>query len=349
MRRSLITGIATLLVFLSVPISMIADGDNWISKVVADESFDVAQSATLKVEHEFGSVSCTNWDKNVIAVKAIVKVKSTNAEKAQKIIDKVKVDVQGSESEVMVSCDLNQRGNKMQIEIKLSIMMPASVNLKLDHQFGNAYIEKVEGYSDIKSEYGSMEIVELAGENNSIDLSYGNLSLTKATNADVDVSYGRCSINDIGNGNIESSYSSLIIDNAGHLSLENSGGDVEIGTVETIDMESDFSAVIINNVVESVTAETDYGNLTINNVSKGFSLIDIENEYCTVTVRIPEDINYMFDLTGEFSDINFPDKSEISYRKKGVDETVIKGVIGGGNPTSSVRISAEYGGIKLKN
>ena len=352
MRKVLTLSIATLLVFLFVVNMANAQDNGRLKKVLVDKEFTVDNNATLKIDHEFGSINCINWDKNIIAIVATASVKSKNDEKAQKVLDRIKVDAVGNSSEVSVSCSLNQRGvnDKSQINIDLDIKIPVGVNIKIDQQFGNVYIERISGSSDISVDYGHIEIESLDGIDNKIDVSFGNMHIETANEADIEIDYGDCSIDEIQVASIESSYSKINIDKVIKLVLENDGGNVKIDNVEIVSLESNFAKIDINYLGQSISAETDYGNLTINNVSVNFSDIDIENEYCTVTIIIPELANYNFDLKGEYSDINIPEENvEITYRKKDLEDIILRGTAGKNNPEAVVNVSAEYGAIKIKN
>lgn len=350
MKKVLIRSFATLVVFLCAVNIGFADNDGWTEKVVAEKSFDVVNGATLKVDHSYGSVSCANWDKNVISVVATVSVKTKNPEKAAKILDKINIEISGNSSEVNIDCIINNRGSlkKIKVDIDLDIKMPANVNLELDHSFGNVWIEKIDGIADINSDYGTVEIKALTNSKSSVELNFGKMNIDEFTNGDIEVSYGTCSVRNAENLSVESDYSDLIIGKVNKLSLENSGGDINVGYVENLKLESDFSNVEIDYLAGVLNAETSYGHLIINEVSAEFDNIEIDNSFSGIDIRIPDEVTYSMDVSCEYCDFAFPENNaNVSYRKSGNGNTVIKAVVGKGDAVGNVSISGSYGSVKL--
>ena len=57
-----------------------------ISRVLIEQTFDVSKNANLVVRHEFGSVKCTNWDKDAISIKLTARTNTSDQEQAEKAI-----------------------------------------------------------------------------------------------------------------------------------------------------------------------------------------------------------------------------------------------------------------------
>lgn len=352
MKNVLIKVTATIFIFLFSGMMSNIYSEEWIDKVVVDKKFDVKPNAKLIIDHEYGNVRCVNWDKNEISVKVTVRVKTTDADKAAKIIDRVIADVDGSINKVEATCDLNQNlhgNNKLQVMIDFDIYMPSTVSFELDQKFGTAYIESVTGPANISSEYGSLDIGSLSNTETNLELEFGQAIIKRIATGNIEVSYSSFKLIASENITIEAEYSDVIIDNATSISMELEGGNANIGIVDILTVKTNFSNLEVQQVNSSVVAETEYGSFTIAGVDKDFSSIVIKNEFGAVDVSIDKDANYSLDAKSEYGSIGYPEKlSDLSYKKVGHASTIIKGVVGKGtNPKSKLLIESEYGSVDI--
>ncbi|MCF8348323.1 MAG: hypothetical protein K9G61_05875, partial [Bacteroidales bacterium] len=137
MKRKMTTCFATLVVlFFTVGLHSLYAGET-IEKVLVDKQFEVNRGVQLTVSHEFGDVYCKNWDQPNIAIKITARVTARNEAKAEEIIGQIKAAASGDSKEVSATCKLRTGKNdgSQKIEVTMEIMMPAWVNLKLDHSF----------------------------------------------------------------------------------------------------------------------------------------------------------------------------------------------------------------------
>ncbi len=353
MKKVLIKVTATIFIFLFSGIISNLYSEEWTEKVVVDKKIEINKNAKLIIDHEFGNVRCKNWDQNAISVKVTIRVKTNDAQKAEKIINNVIVDVKGNRSEVVARCDLNQKkhGDKnVKVTIDFDIYMPETISLELEHQFGTAYIESVSGPTSISSEYGSLEIMSLSNTENDFEIKFGEANIKHISEGDLEIGYSQLELLNADIISIESEYSDISIDNAKSISLELEGGNVTIDKVGKLDAESSFSNLEIQYISESLTAETNYGNLVIKNVDKDFSSITIDNEFGAVAVNIDKNAIYNLLAEGEYCSFTYPDEiANISYKKESHSSTLIKGVVGkGANAKSTLNITSEYGSVNIE-
>ena len=95
MKKVLIKVTATIFIFLFSGIISDLYSEEWIEKVVVDKKIEINKNAKLIIDHEFGNVRCKNWDQNAISVKVTIRVKTTDNQRAEKIINNVSFDVSG--------------------------------------------------------------------------------------------------------------------------------------------------------------------------------------------------------------------------------------------------------------
>jgi hypothetical protein len=344
--------IATIFV-LSVFVSLTVNAKQKSEKVLVDKQFEVNSNALLQIDHKYGTVECKNWDKKIISVKVTAKVNTSNAEKAERVFDAITIHLEGNKNGVSVESEFNNKifnKDNNDLSIDFEIFMPAFVRLELDHQFGNAYIETIEGDAEISIEYGSLEVVELNSGSNNLEIGFGNANIGYIKAGDIEVEYSTVELNKSGSLSIESDYSELSIEKIGSLEIENEGGNVEIGKVGTVNISSKFSDFKVGELSTSLNGETEYGSMTVKKVRAGFSTINIENSFGAVSLYFEPECTFEIVAELEFCSLNYPDKIS-DFNKRIVSnnsESYYEGTIGNGSAKGSkVELTSQYGGFSI--
>jgi hypothetical protein len=322
-------------------------------KVLLEKTFDVNANASLEVDHEFGKVVCSNWDKDVIAIKVTAKWKAGDESQIQKMIDKVILDVHGDRNSVVVRCKPGHKHSKENnsMSLDIEIQMPKSISLELSQKFGFAFIETVDGPAVISSEYGSLQIGELNNTENKINVEFGDGSVKHLSAGNIKISYSEFKLETAGNISVRSEFSNITISQkAKSLSVELEGGNLTVNKVATLKLEAEYSNTEIDKLTRSADIETAYGGVNINYISPDFTTISIENEFGSVDLQIDESASYNFQAESEYGEIKFSEKNaDLSYRKKTSSGSYFKGVIGKGEPQSEVNIESSYGSVSISN
>jgi len=342
-----------ILLILSLIISVTTSAREKIEKVLVDEKFEVNKGALLQIDHQYGTVDCKNWSENSISVKVTARVETSNSDKARRIFDAIKINLSGNRSGVAVESDINnsafKNGNN-NISVDIEIFMPTSVRLNLNHEFGNAYVEIIEGDSEISVEYGSLEVIELKGGSNSIEIGFGNADFGYIKSGEIEIDYSNVEIEKSEQLSIEADYSNLSIDKVGELEIENEGGQVEIGKVSNLSLSSKFSDFKIGELQNSLSGETEYGSLSVKKIRADFSTIEVENSFGSVSMYFEPECTFDLVAEMEYCTLNYPDDvADFSKRiVSSSSDSYYEGTFGNGSGTNSrVEITSEYGGVSI--
>jgi hypothetical protein len=323
-----------------------------ITKVLAEKSFDVNKNAKLVVRHEFGNVTCSNWDKDVISVKITGKSETSNSEKAEKAFSRINWEVNGDRNEVYVECKISGKGNGSKnpnVSVDLEIFLPKSAGLDFNHKFGNAYIEEAEGPAYVSSEYGSVKIHSLSSSESKLKVEFGSGKINHFGGSDMSVEYGKLTVGTAGNVSVRSEYSEFYAEEVNDLDLESEGGNAKIGSVANLKGSSEFGNLDIKNLSQSIHVSTEYGSMVIRQVDEKFSNIHVVNEYGSAKIYIPESATYHIEAETEYGSFKYPESlANFTYKVISQGESTYKGIIGNGsNPTSKVTVSSEYGNLSI--
>lgn len=352
MKRKMTTCFATLVVlFFTAGLHSLYAGET-IEKVLVDKQFDVNRGVQLTVSHEFGDVYCKNWDQPNIAIKITARVTARNEAKAEEIIGQIKAAASGDSKEVSATCKLRTGKNdgSQKIEITMEIMMPAWVNLKLDHSFGSAYVGDVSGNTNIESQYGEFVANSLSGTTNELNFSFGKATIEDLSEADIELSYGNLKLKKANNLAIESDFSDVEIGQLITLKGEFSGGGLTLNSVSGLDIETEFSNVTIDQLLKYATLEMSYGGVQIKNVAADFSQITLSSEFSSSTLHIDSEASYRLEMNSEFGQIGYPESKAqmVQDIKSDFAERRIKANVGDVQQSkSSIIVNSTYGSVKV--
>lgn len=324
-----------------------------IKKVLAEKSYPVNQSPTLTVNHEFGEVTCKNWDKQEISVKITGIAKTSNSEKAETAFKRIQYTLEGNKDAVKVICKLggNNNGQKPDVSINVEIFMPQSINLELEHQFGSAFIGVVDGNGIISSEYGNLKVNSLSGPDSKIKIGFGEGHINTFGGKNINVSYSKFSVENVGDFAMKGEYSEIEVTVVGILNLTQEGGECNISRAVSVSGTSNMSSLNIGRLEKKLDIKTSYGSLNIEKVDPGFTEINVTNDYGSANIYIPAEALYSIDATIVYGSLNYPESlANFTYREKTTSKSIYRGIIGkGDSPNSKVTLYCDYGSVNMKS
>jgi hypothetical protein len=171
-----------------------ADGDNIEKKRLISKSYTVSPDDRLSIENSFGNVIVTTWDKNEISVNVEIGVRAGTDEKAQHMLDQIKVtDNQGGQ-EISFKTDIGNMGNgkgnwnkdddSRKFYVDYKVVMPSRNSLRVENSFGKLSVPNFTGTASLTSKFG--------------ELTTGKLENAKL----VQVEFGKADIGMLNNANI---------------------------------------------------------------------------------------------------------------------------------------------------
>ncbi len=339
----------TFLFFLAMSVTAFADTKT--EKVLEEQSFTVDPNVELAIDHEFGKLECTNWEKNEIAVRIIARVDSDNPEKVARATEQIVYEITGNSNRVSVRCRLDKKGKSSpDVSVDVMIMMPEEVRLDVKHKFGHGFIESARGISKVQSEYGVMKIQALHSPESKVKIEFGEGHITHMAGGDLSISYSSIWLGSTEKLNLGMSYSDGELDKADILYVKQEGGELEVSSVNTLTGSSGFGSLKIGTLADLLDIKSEYGSLTVRDVSSNFSSINLKNSFGSSKIMIDEAATYQLEAEAEYGSVDYPASlANITYSDKSMSQTKIKGTVGrAANASSTVTIQSEYGSVNLQ-
>lgn len=279
------------------------------------KTFSVDSGGTLDIDTERGSIEVKGASGNTVEIEIIREVRTSDNKKAEKVLDKFKIEFKQSGNDVFV---IGERIGKESIwdkiwnrlNIKFIVRVPEVYNVKLKTSGGGISVEDIEGEVNIKTSGGGLILNDIKGPVR-----------------------GKTSGGSIGIGEVE-----------GQVDVNTSGGSIKIDRVSgTVDAHTSGGGITVKEVMGAINASTSGGSIKAHISQEPKSDCRLTTSGGSVTVYLAEDIAVNLDAgtSGGSVHTEFPVtiKGKINKRK-------LKAEINGGGPLLYLHTSG--GSIYIK-
>jgi hypothetical protein len=291
------------------------------------EKYAVEKGAVLQIEGKFGDVHCQNWDESSISILVTVKVDASSQEKADKIFDKISVDLTGSPTKVVGTTTVGNINNG-EFSIDYDIMMPKWINVDLDNQFGSIYIAALDGSAKINVEYGALDADALNGLATDLTIKFSEADVAYFKDGKVNVEYGGFKANETGNISITSRFSHVDIEKAANLNLDSQYDEIKMGPAGQVIVISRFSGMDFEKIGGSFEFDIEYGDMSASGITANFGSGKIRNSFANVDLGFEPKATFTIDAELEFGDLCYPKSASLSKLTEDYTTNIYKGKIG---------------------
>lgn len=316
------------------------------------KTYRVNDAVVLSVENEFGKIHLNTWDKQEFKVDVEVIVKGKTEERAQKLLEKVNVDISEGSSkiafETVYASNMNTK-NEESFEVNYTIYAPAKNPVDLANKFGDTYLGRREGPTVLNISYGNLKAEDILGKLD-FNLSFGSGAIGDTKNSNIEVSYSNLTIISGGKMEMEQKFSDVKIQSVGNLELESKYGSVELGKADKVKGDAQFSGFSIDELTGSLYLEASYiSGFEIGKLYKSFSSVEIYGKFSAYEINLEDGLKA--NIEAEFSFANLKSANgdvDFFHQVKEDNRSEYKGRIGGGDPDKRIIVKSSYGDLTIR-
>ncbi len=326
-----------------------------------NKEYDVNNNTQLEIQNKFGNVDIIDWNKNQISIKAVVKVWARNEDEADKLLDYINVEF-SQEGDLVkaitdISNDMNRQFgfnmNNRKLEINYTVNMPASIPLTLGVKYGNAFINKITGTSNIDIKYGKLKANSIIHTSDKplteITLGYSEGTIDECQWLKMDLKYSKIQITKSKALLVVSKYSKVYVDNGSSIVSESKYDTYRIGSLANFVTVSGYSNFAFDEISNKLEVETKYSDFKVQKMPSTFESISIDNQYGSYHIGIDPDASYHINGDAKYAHIRIPSKGRVNKFNENNEER-LNGTVGdNSNPKANVKITTRYGSIDLEN
>ncbi|WP_422351793.1 hypothetical protein [Flagellimonas sp.] len=320
------------------------------------KEFNVNSDALFKVRNSYGNLNITSWNENRVVVEVHIKTNGNNEEKVQDRLDEIDVDFENSNSLVSARTMFGDRGNSwgwkwgkrnnVSVQVNYTVKIPVKNSVSLSNDYGNIYLDRVDGHAKISCDYGKIDIGELRGRNNELRFDYTSRSNFEYINsAEIIADYSGFTVEKAGNLIIKADYTNSVVRKMENLEYASDYGSLEVNEVNNVSGNGDYVGVKLGTVHGDVSITSDYGSLKIDQMAPDAGDINIKTDYTGMKIGYHPDYHFEFEISAEYAGVSGKEPFEINISKEKSSEKYYKGYYGSENSGNTVLITTDYGGI----
>lgn len=348
--------------FLLIPLLAFANTDKkkHEKNKVIKKVFSVNSDAKVSLDNRYGNLNITTWDKNSVEIEVTITVQGDDLDDVQNRISSINVAFNASADFIEAKTILGdnksswsswfKKSKNMNYKINYIVKMPKSNSVDLDNDYGNIYLDELEGSAAINCDYGKISIGNLLANDNDINLDYCSTStINYMKSGGVNIDYSKLNINTSEEIRVNADYSTLKFEKAGSVDFNCDYGSISIDEANDIKGNSDYLSMRFGTVKRNLDIRTDYGSLTVKNLVKGFENVNIDAQYAGVRISVAPDVVFDFEIDLQYAGFSRDDdKIELFKSISKPTKKYYEGKFGKGNTNSKLKITSEYGGVSIK-
>lgn len=320
------------------------------------KEFNVNADALFMVRNSYGNVNITSWNENRVVIEVHIKANGNDEERVQERLDEINVAFENSASMVSATTQFGNRNNNwnwgwgkrknVSVQVNYTIKLPIKNKINLSNDYGNIYLDRIDGQAKISCDYGKMDIGELRGRNNELRFDYtSRANFDYINSAEILADYSGFTIQKAGDLTIKADYTDGVIEEMGNLSYSSDYGSIEVKNVKNVEGNGDYVGVKLGNVHGNISITHDYGSLKIDRLAPDAGNVEIRTAYTGVKIGYDRQYYFDFEITTEYAGVSGKDDFEINVRKEKSTEKYYLGHYGKANSGHRVNVTSEYGGI----
>lgn len=310
------------------------------------ESFSVNSDVVLTVSNKFGFVKIVSSETDRITIDVEITIEAKNQEKAQKLLDQIKISISGNENAVTAITEISKNSKFKELNIDYTITMPVSGNVDITNKFGSFYLNEVNGSSKIYVAYGSADIGNLNSQTNDLTVKFGSGKVKYAHYLNYTTQYSSAKVGRAKLLNLKNQYGEVTVGEVGRMNLTNAYGDVELGTIVELSIGTKFGDIDVEGVISKLDLDTQYGDVDIAFVSKDFEMVEIHSSFGDVDIAFESGSNFILDGKASFGDISIPSGTVLSVDDSGNSESYF-GKLYEGTAPATVKAKMSYGDLDI--
>ena len=319
------------------------------------EEIQVNPNALIEINNSFGDLNITSWDEDRVVIDVLISVFGKNSKKIEEKLNSIDVLFSLSPEKVMAETKINESwsfkwfsSSSLNYKIDYTIKLPRTSSVDLTNDYGTIRLNSLEGQAKISCDFGKMILGELHASNNELDFDYtSNSTIDFIKGGIINADYSDFEIEKAGQIELNADYTNSYFNSVTVLNFNNDFGKMNLENVAILKGKGDYLTLKCGIISEQLTLDNEFGLIQIKQINHSAKNIDIDTEYTSIQLGIDKDWSFTYEIDLEYTDLksNFP--LEHSVEKTNSTEKYYKGIYNQSSALSKLKITSEFGGVKL--
>lgn len=353
-----------LFAFILIPsIALAGSTKSWSGAYTKEKTikkdFSVSSDATLKVNNSFGNIDIVTYEGSSISIEVRIKVNGNDIDKVQDKLKDIDVEFSASSSSVMAKTIFSKeksnswwnwgKKNTVNMSINYIIKMPITNNVDLSNDYGSITLDKLEGRAEISCDYGKITTKELMADDNDIKFDYTNNSYFEfIKSGSINADYSGFTVGMAKSLDINADYTKSEVEIAENVSYNCDYGSLKINNINNVEGNGDYLTLRLGTVHKNVSIKADYGSIKIEKMTENAGNIEIESDYCGITIGYDSSYAFSFDIDLEYASLRNSEAFEFTKQRIESSDKYYQGYYKSSTSGNMVNIKTEYGSVTFK-
>ncbi len=320
---------------------------------ILEKSFSVNENMTLDISNKYGKIHLAQNNSDSVYIRIELNASASKNTRLRKLIDGVSFKLTSTPNFVIAetrfikgpvnliegvrSLTNNIISSESRLQVDYYIYAPSYMMIKIDNRYGDVYLESTSANLDLTIVNGDLKAEDLTGDS-SFELNFCNATISSLRKARIELSYGDLDITRAESLVINSSSSKIDIGDIEQLSGESKRDRYFIKGLTSLKGNSYFSDYNIDILRESVSLTSRYGNINIEMIPASFNLISIESSFTGVFLSASPKASFTFDANLSNCNSSIPDHWLIKEEALNIEknEYLYYGEIGSEKPGGKI-------------
>lgn len=315
------------------------------------EAFDVNKGVTLSSDTRYSDIELLTWEKNVVDIRAEVKVDAASKSKAEEKLSKINVEIGKSGNTIHMETELEEGWSRnAKVDIHIIVNAPAYLNLTMESAYGDLFIQELSGLVLLDLRYGNLKAGDLGRGNekpyNNLDLAYSNGTIESVGWVELTLAYSDLEVAKSSMLFVESKYSKLLGETTGGIVTEGSYDKYTFDEVDNFVGELKYSGIKFESLKKKLDVESKYTPIKILNLSKDFKEVNVTTSYGNLYIDVEEGASFKIEGEAKYGNIKVAQDGKLSKEKENTSMRIWGSV--GSSPKGSMNLEARYGNIDIE-
>jgi hypothetical protein len=342
------------------------------------KEFSINSDALIEFDTRHGDVNIKHGDSNSVYFEVTISTDADDEDDAERIFEGIDIDFTDSRSNVSVTTDIDlnsSRGggwlsnifggwnNNINFQIDIEVIVPRSVELDIEHAFGNVFIPEMDNNVEVDIRHGDGRLATINADaiigirhgeinmkdaqNLEIECHHSEFYGGSAENVDIDISHSDLEIENAKKVEIDGAHSDFVFNRVHTLVTDISHSDFEIEELEFAEFDTNFGDVEIGLLGQEAAFDMQHGSIEIDEVSSNARKLEFDVQHTGVSLEIDQDFYLDYDGSHTEPRIKYDlDYSEIDDRSNSYR---CKGTYGSSDPNLRIEVEIQHGSFRIDN
>ena len=297
-----------LLAFFTLP-AMTSIAQDEVEKQIT-KSYPIDEDGTITIENKYGDIEINGWEEDFVDIKIDVIVKGKNTDRIETLLDRIQPDITARASFISIETEFTEEKrnffsnlfrtvtaefNRSNLDVNYVVNLPKKVKLEIINKFGDVLINDYEGRMDVELEHGDLRILG-AIDDGRVELKFGEFNTSDDFTGRLIIKNGEVNIRKSDYLSLDGSGSEIKIKSINKLVLTSNKDEIEIDYVETLNGNTRFTDIEIEEAGEMLQLDLHYGSLSTNSFSNTNPTILLNGNSSSIIINV-EGISFDLDAT----------------------------------------------------